>query len=183
MLPIGSAGAADMRSVEVRRDKGHIKVVSETYIDAPPAEVFEILADYEGFHRISKVFDETRYLERKADGSGLVYSRASGCVLFFCKTIERVERLEIEPGKRIVATALPEQSDVEYSVADWTFEAEGDGTRMMYRVDFKPDFWVPPVLGPLVLRSKLRRKGEEAAERIEALALQEARAASSANVR
>lgn len=164
------AVAAEMRSVDVHRHKGHILVNSETYIDAPPAAVFAILADYEGFQRISKVFDETRFIERDAMGNGLVYSKTSGCVLFFCKTIERVERLEVEPVRRITATAVPERSDVDYSVAHWHFEPEGSGTRMTYQINFKPDFWVPPVLGPLVLKSKLHSKGAAAAERIEHLA-------------
>ncbi|NNF62203.1 MAG: hypothetical protein HKO55_02425 [Gammaproteobacteria bacterium] len=162
--------AAELRFVDVAREKGHIKVASETYIDAPPAAVFRILADYEGFQRISKVFEETRYLERDEQGNGVVYSRAAGCVLFFCKTIERVETLTITPSEEIVAVAIPEQSDVDFSVARWQFEPEGEGTRLLYGVDFKPDFWVPPLLGPMIIRAKLRSRGSEAAVRIERLA-------------
>lgn len=165
-----SAHAAELRSVEVERDDGRIIVGSESFIDAPPAAVFEILADYEGFQRISKVFDETRFIERDSVGNGLVYSRASGCVLFFCKTIERVERLTIEPGRRIDAVAIPERSDVKYSVANWTLEPEQEGTRIVYRLELEPSFWIPPVLGPLIIRNKLRAHGAPAAVRVEELA-------------
>lgn len=165
-----SAGAAELRSLKVQRDNGHIIVGSETFIDAPPAEVFEILADYEGFQRISDVFDETRFIERDADGNGLVYSRVSGCVLLFCKTIERVEELTVDPGRKITAVAVPEDSDVEYSTAHWVFEEEAEGTRIEYRLDFKPDFWVPPVLGPMIIRAKLRSRAEAAADRVEEMA-------------
>lgn len=165
-----SATAADLRFVDVKRSKGHIKVASETFIDAPPEAVYEILADYEGFQRISKVFEETRYIERDEIGNGVVYSRAEGCVLFFCTEIERVETLTVTPPSEIVAVAIPEQSDVDFSVARWEFEAEGDGTRLLYGVDFKPSFWIPPVLGPMIIRAKLRSRGSEAAVRIEQLA-------------
>ena len=167
-----SAGAAELRTLKVQRDNGHIIVGSETFIDAPPAAVFEILADYEGFQAISDVFDETRFLERDADGNGLVYSRVSGCVLLFCKIIERVEELTVDPGRTITAVAVPEDSDVEFSNAQWVFEEEADGTRIDYRLDFKPDFWVPPVLGPMIIRAKLRSRAEAAADRVEEMANQ-----------
>ena len=174
--------AAELRSVDVERDGKRIVVDSESFIDAPPTAVFEVLADYEGFQRISKIFDETRFLERDEDGNGVVYSRATGCVLFFCKTIERVERLSVEPGRRITAVALPERSDMQFSVAEWTFEPEADGTRIVYHTEFEPDFWVPPVLGPMIIRSKLRSKGAEAAVRVEELANETAAAAMPAPV-
>lgn len=165
-----SAGAAELRTLEVQRERGHIIVGSETYIDAPPEAVFEILADYEGFQRISDVFDETRFLERDEAGNGTVYSRVTGCVLLFCTTIERVEELTVDPGRRITAVAVPDRSDVDFSTAHWVFEEEGDGTRIDYQLDFKPGFWVPPVLGPMIIRAKLRSRAVLAADRVEELA-------------
>lgn len=169
-LSVGCADAAELRELQVQRERGHIIVGSETFIDAPPQAVFEILADYETFQEISDVFDETRFIERDAAGNGLVYSRVSGCVLLFCTTIERVEKLTVEPGRKITAVAVPEESDVEFSTAYWVFEAEAGGTRIDYQLDFKPDFWVPPVLGPMIIRAKLRSYAREAAVRVEEMA-------------
>ena len=168
LMPIVSA--AELRSLDVDRKKGHIFVASETYFDAPLDAVFDILADYDGFQRISKVFTETRYIERDEIGNGTVYSRAEGCILFFCTRIERVEELLLTPGREILATAIPERSDVDFSVARWLFEPEGDGTLVFYGLEFKPSFWVPPVLGPMILRAKLHKRGSEAADRVEELA-------------
>ena len=165
-----STTAAELRALDVDRKKGRILVASETYLDAPPDAVFAILADYDGFQRISKVFTETRYLKRDEIGNGVVYSRAEGCVLFFCTKIERVEKLSLVPGREIIAVAIPEQSDVEFSVARWVFEPEGNGTRLVYGLEFKPSFWVPPLLGPMIIRSKLRSRGIDAANRVEELA-------------
>lgn len=165
-----AVSAADLRSLDVDRKGGHIFVASETYFDARPDAVFDILSDYDGFHRISKVFTETRYLERDEIGNGTVYSKAEGCILFFCSEIERVEELVLTPGHEIVATAIPEQSDVDFSVSRWVVEPEGQGTRVFYGTEFKPSFWIPPVLGPLILRAKLHKKGTEAAQRVEELA-------------
>jgi len=170
ILSVVAARAAELRAIDVDRKKGHILVASETYIDAPAEAVYEILADYEGFHRISKVFTETRYLERDDIGNGVVYSKAAGCVLFFCTEIERVETLTLTPGREILAVAIPEKSDVDFSVARWVFEQEGSGTRLLYGVEFKPGFWIPPVLGPMIIRAKLRSRGIDAANRVEQLA-------------
>lgn len=162
--------SAELRQIDVDRKKGLITVASETYLAAPPEAVFEILADYDGFQRISRVFTESRYLERDESGNGIVYTRAEGCVLFFCTEIERVEKLTLTPGKEIVAQAIPEKSDVDFSVARWVFEPEGNGTRLRYGLEFEPTFWIPPLIGPMIIRAKLRSRGIDAANRIEELA-------------
>ena len=37
---------------------------------------------------------------------------------------------------------------------DWWLEAEGEGTLLHYRMSLTPDFWVPPLIGPLVSARK-----------------------------
>ena len=170
LLSTTLAGAAEIRTFRCDREAERYHVVSETFIDAPVDAVFAVLIDYDHYDRISSVFQESRYLERNPDGSGVVYTKARGCVAFFCTTVERVERLEVVPGAEIVATVIPEQSDARYSRAQWRLEPDGQGTLLHYELEMEPDFWIPPLIGPPMVRHALRQGGARAATRIENLA-------------
>ena len=93
-----------------------------------------------------------------------------GGVLLFCKSFERYGYLLLEPQSNIVAVVDPEVSDFEYSRESWELISEGDGTVMIYNFEMDPGFWVPPVIGPYYIKRTLKRGGEDAIQRIEALA-------------
>jgi len=168
------AQSAEIRRVDVDHAGERYYVDSESLVDAPIESVYAVLTDYEHFERISSVFTDSRYLEPVEDGEGVVYTRAQGCVLFFCQTVERVEKLEVDPVTDIVATADPERSDLRYSRAHWRLERAGEATRVLYSLEMEPDFWVPPVIGPWVIQRSLTRNGAEAVARIELLARERA---------
>lgn len=168
--------AAELREVVVDKEKGVFTVHSVSYVEAPIDAVYALLMDYENFNRISEVFVESRFLEPDEDGTPRVYTRAKGCITFFCMNVERVDRLESVPQSRIVATAIPELSDLEYGVGDWRLSEEGEGTLIDFRHEMDPDFWVPPLIGTLALKMSLRRAGKQAVSRIEYFAQQAAQA-------
>ena len=64
-----------------------------------------------------------------------------GCVLFFCKSLRRVELLETREPGFIRTVTLPEQSDFRYAVSQWDLEPRGDGTLLTYHLEMEPDFW------------------------------------------
>jgi hypothetical protein len=94
-----------------------------------------------------------------------------GCVLLFCRSFVRHGYLLLTPHSEIVAVAEPEDSDFKYSRERWRLEGEGNGTLLIYDFEMEPGFWVPPVIGPYVIRRSLRAGGSDAIARIEALAL------------
>jgi hypothetical protein len=47
---------------------------------------------------------------------------------------------------------------------------ENGGTRVRYTLLVEPDFWIPPGIGPYMIKRKLKSDGSEALGRIEALA-------------
>ncbi len=162
--------AAEIRALTVDKNGPRYTFTSITFVDAPVEPVFEILVDYDSFDRLSSVITESRFLDPDADGTPLVFTRTRGCLLFYCKTLDRVERLESVPHSEILATALPEKSDVKYSRARWLLVSEGDGTLIDYVMEFEPDFWVPPLIGPWIIKKRLRSGGAKIINRIEAFA-------------
>ena len=172
LLALPFSHSATIHSVEIDRVGARYKLVSDTFLAAPQSAVFRVLMDYDQFERISSVFEESYFLEPDSDGTPLVYTKVEGCVWFFCKTLERVERLEFNPPDYIVTTALPERSDFRFSRSEWELLPDEGGTRVIYRLEMEPDFWVPPVVGPLIIKRRLVNGGEDAVTRIEVLAQQ-----------
>lgn len=164
------AWSATIRELDVSRDHDTYVLTAETYLEATPSEIFEVLMDYDRFDRISSVYKEHGYLEPDDDGTPIIYTRMEGCLLFYCKSMRRVERLEAERPTHIRTVTLPEQSDFKYSTSEWTLKREGTGTRMTYELVMVPDFDVPPLIGPWVLKHTLKQGGAHAIDRIERLA-------------
>lgn len=174
---VGSAVAsialpATIDTLEVSRKRGRYELYAETFLAAKPEEIYQVLLEYDdnAFQRISSVYKESRYMPPAEDGTPIIFTRMEGCMLFFCKSMSRVERLEVEGHDAIRTYTLPEQSDFSYSRSEWLFEPAGDGTRMTYILIMEPDFWVPPIIGPWLVKRVLSRGGLHAIERIEALA-------------
>ena len=165
------AFGADIRSIEVERDGVRYRLVSMTHFESPQQDVFDALIDYDQLAAISETIKESRYLDPAEDGEPLVFTRLGACVLFYCQTVEKVERLEFDTPCYIATTALPERSDVRYSRSEWTLAAaSGGGTDVTYRLEFEPDFWVPPIVGPMLIKRLLLEDGTSAVQEIEAMA-------------
>jgi hypothetical protein len=164
------ASSATMLALDVSKKHGRYTLVADTYMAAPADEIFDVLLDYDRFHRISSVYKESRYMEPEPDGTPIVYTRMEGCLVFYCMNLRRVERLEAEEPSYIRTVTLPEHSDFTYASSEWRLEPEGDGTRVKYKLVMEPDFWVPPVIGPWFLKRQLMKGGAHAINRIERLA-------------
>jgi len=163
---------AEIVDIEVNRDGRRYALVSTTHFDASPEQVFSVLIDYDQLSRISTTIKESRFVESSDDGSAIVYSRVGACVFFYCKTVEKYERLEVVKPTFIQTTAIPERSDVVYSQSKWSLTADSNGgTSVVYRLEFEPDFWVPPLIGPMMIKKVLIDDGAAAVDHIEAMAL------------
>jgi hypothetical protein len=173
-LYVCAARPAAITSLDVTFDDGRYHLVADTYLAAPPDAIYGVLLDYDddAYGRISEIYKESAYLPPDDDGTPLVYTRVEGCLLFFCRSMRRVERLEAVEPSFIRTTTLPERSDFKYSVSRWRLEPEGEGTKVVYELDMEPKFWLPPFVGPALIKRVLMHGGVDAIERIESLAQQ-----------
>jgi hypothetical protein len=165
-----AASTATLDFIDVGREDGVYNLHAETFIDASPQAIASVLLDYERFGRISSVYKDYGYLEPLPDGTPVVFTRMEGCLLGICKSMTRVERLESAGPRYIRTVALPERSDFKRSVSEWSLVGEGGGTRMTYTLEMEPDFGIPPVIGPMLIKRTLKRGGVRVIDRIETLA-------------
>jgi hypothetical protein len=174
LLPAALA-AAELREIAVDHDGEVYSVDSVVWFDAPPDVVYGVFADWDLSTQFSSAIVEAHDIEALENGGRGFYVKNRGCFLFFCRTVERQGAVTATPHTLLEATADPDMSDFSLSDERWTFRSAGSGTLVNYSLRMTPSFWVPPLIGPYVIKRKLRDDGAEALDRIEAIA--QARAA------
>ena len=162
--------AADLRSVTVDKIDDTYVMRSEVFFDAGIEHMYAVLLDWDLSTEFSSVVVESRNLAPDDRGRPRYYTRNEACVAFFCKSFEREGVIEHEPYKFIEAAVYPDKSDFHFSNERWTFREEGAGTVVIYDIEFSPKFFVPPLIGPYMIKRKLKSGSGDAIDRIEAIA-------------
>ena len=152
--------------------EGRYRVVFDVIIDAQHQRVREIMADYEGWPRFSSVIEEVRRITVNDNGSETVRMSLHLCLWLYCKNLVKTGELVVRGNGDIVVTGLPAQSDFRYASERWRTLAVEDKTRVKYQAELEPDFFVPPLIGPLYLKSRIRRELDATTLRLEQLAAQ-----------
>jgi hypothetical protein len=167
--------AADFRSLDVSRDGDSYQVKAQIYLAAPPQAVYAVLTDYEHFTRISGSIIESRRVRQLSPAEALVYTDTRFCALFFCRHVKEMQKVTQTPPGDISSTVLPQQSDnVKSGSAVLHLQAEGEGTLLDWQIRLEPGFWVPPLLGPLLVERSLKAEGRRSAAGVERLARERA---------
>lgn len=140
------ARAFEVRSSEATYEKGVFRVVFEGVLQAPPAGIEAVLLDYTRYQYIDPRIRRAELVAREDADTLRVRTSIEACAGFFCRTVDRVERFEHSPGL-LVATVIPELSDMRHGLARTTWTTAADGTHVHYEAEFQPDFWVPSLIG------------------------------------
>ena len=166
--------AATIDGFEVSKNKGIYFFEANVHLAATRESIYAVITDFDdnAYSRISRSYKESRYLQPAADGTPIVYTRMEGCAGKRCLSFERTERLETDAPRWIKTTALPEQSDFKHAMSEFVLEPDGDGAKMVYRLEVEPNFFVPPLIGPWYLKRTISKSALRAVTRIEGLARQ-----------
>jgi len=172
LLPALAAPATILRT-EATHDDDRYKLTFEVVLNAERDKVWNIMTDYDRLPRVSKVIVESRILKKEDENRHRVGVTLHACVLIFCKTMNKVVDILARPRDDIVVTGVPALSDFRYSVEHWQVSAEGANTRLHYTAEMVPDFFVPPLIGPWMVKYFLKREITATAIQVEALASHE----------
>ncbi|MGB5177904.1 MAG: SRPBCC family protein [Gammaproteobacteria bacterium] len=127
-------------------------------IDAPLDTVYRSITDFENLAAINPAIEESQLLATPAADTQRVRSVIRVCILMFCKRVEQVQEVTLMEGYAITAVILPQGGDFRSGVAHWQLTASGAATEMLFTNSFEPDFWVPPVIGPWMIKRKLTQE-------------------------
>jgi hypothetical protein len=168
-----AAVTGTIERLETTHANGRYTVSFEVVLDAPRDKVWQIMTDYERLPRVSKIITESRILKQVDANHHRVGVTIEACVLIFCKTVKRVVDIEARPQTEITVTDDPAFSNFSYAVERWRVAAEDTRTRLNYSAEVVPEFFIPPLIGPPVVKYFLRREIKITALEVEALAQHE----------
>ncbi len=169
-LCVSAAAAGTIELLETTHDNGRYTVSFEVVLDAPRDKVWQIMTDYERLPRVSKIIVETRVLKQEDANRHRVGVTLQACVLIFCKTVKRMVDIEARPQTEILVSEVPDQSDFREGTERWQVTTESPKTRLKYTAEIVPNFFIPPLIGPVVVKYFLRREIRLTALEVEALA-------------
>lgn len=168
-LPVAlSAPAATLESHAFEFAAGRSTYHFEALVQAPAAEVSETLVNPGRIARTNDGIRESRVVSRDADGSFVREIRMEQCVIGICFDIRFVEEVR-EAGDGILEVRqLPNVGTFRRGNARWTVTSLGNGeTRLTMQADQEPSFWVPPIIGPYLMRRAFEHEVRETVRKIE----------------
>jgi len=148
------AGEVLVSTVE-HKDKRYF-VSLDVLINADSERVYKALTNFNNLSAINPAVTSSNLIYSLSDTQHRVEINVESCVTFFCKKLVQVQDVEELPGKLILTTVVPEKSDFDYAHARWKVTSEQGRTRVTFDSDLKPSFWIPPLIGPLLIEKKLR---------------------------
>lgn len=172
---IPNGNAADILHSEVHHRDGVYRVRFSVHVYAEAQAVRALMTDYARLSRLSPVVTSTEVVQRSADGTQRLRLKLRACVWIFCKDLRKLEDVSTRTNGEIVTVAIPNESDFSHAVERWRIVAAPDGaraarTRIEYEAEMTPSFFVPPFLGPALIKRALRRELTHSIETLERLA-------------
>jgi hypothetical protein len=170
------AHAAQVLGVRVTRDDGRFLIGMRIAIDASPPAVFRALQDYPAMKRYNPDLRAVRIQPTRVPGRVRLFTTIHTCVLVFCKTLHQEQIMTAVAGTDggvLEAELLPRGGAFKAGSGRWTVRAcrtAPSKTCLDARIVLVPAFWVPPVIGPWVLRRKMAEEARRTSAGLETMA-------------
>jgi ribosome-associated toxin RatA of RatAB toxin-antitoxin module len=153
------AHASQVRDVAVARAGEAFLITMHLVMDAPPPAVFRALQDYAAMARFNPDLQAVRVEPTGADHRVRLFTTIHTCVLVFCKTMhqEQIMTANASSDGGVLDAALV-SGDFKGGHGRWLVKpcpTPSTLTCMDVRIELVPAFWVPPVIGPWVMRRKM----------------------------
>jgi len=167
LLLAAPVSAEEILDSWVTHDAGVYRMSVDINIQAPPLVVHQRITDYAHLPEINPSIEESEILQVLGPYRHRVRSIVNVCILFYCRRVNQVQDITQANRNTIMAVTLPELSDFRRGLALWWLRENGAATRLQFSAEFEPDFWVPPLIGPWLIKRKLVYEVAETARRIE----------------
>jgi hypothetical protein len=166
--------AGEVQHARVDHQDGDYSVDISVKVSGERDTIYNIATDYKQLARLSDLIVESGLVTRVDPGGTTVVRRrlvTRTCVLYYCFNATLVEDVW-EPVSGIIRTVfVPEESDFLYGEAIWrVLKIDDTHTLITFHSKFRPDFWVPPLIGPLVIKRMMLNAAEQTIENIETIA-------------
>jgi hypothetical protein len=150
-----AADAMDVERANAQYKDREYRIELDLVLHEPAARIEAVLRDYASYPSLDAGILESKVLSRPDATTVMLYTKLRACSGLFCRTVQRVERVQESPFE-LLAVAVPEQSDVVSGQSHTVLQTVAGGTRVSYRLTILPKFWVPPFIGRAVMLRTLR---------------------------
>ena len=141
----------------------------EIQIEAPTKKVYALFTDFDYLTQLSDNITNSELVSGEYP-EYIVEIKTHNCVLFFCKDIKQTQHV-IEQGEGYISVEdIEGKGDFVSAITLWHIRAVDSGTRVTFHAEMKPDFWLPPLLGPWLFKKRLIKDTQAMIERLEELA-------------
>ena len=151
-LPGRGGGVTDS---SVSYDGGVYSLSIEARIDAPAPMVYRLITDHDHLHDINPAIRESRILRTYSPEKHRIRTVTRVCVLFYCRDVTQTQDMLQSPGYLIEADILPQDSDFRRGHGHWRLTAAGNATLMQFHAELEPAFFLPPLIGPWLIRREM----------------------------
>jgi len=173
IIPRLSAGDLTELQVTSKGREYYVRMVMVVLV--PEQYVRAVLTDYAHIYRLNPSITESEILPSPEHGVARVRTLMRGCIVFFCKDVERVEDIRELITGDLQADIVPELSNFRSGRAEWKIQSVGEHSQVTYQAYMEPDFFVPPVIGSFFVRSSIRKEVMISFRRLECVAQTHAR--------
>jgi ribosome-associated toxin RatA of RatAB toxin-antitoxin module len=130
-----------------------VEFAAQALLPVTPRLVWEVLTDYDRIASFVPALKASRRLSGAA-GPLLLEQRLGVAAGSFRAEAVVVLRVEELPFHAIRFEAVG--GNLREMQGEWDIGDLGEGSRLQYRLRLVPGFWLPPVLGPALIRSSFR---------------------------
>ena len=148
--------SGDIEYAHASHSKGEYEVEIAAMLSGHWQDIYEVATDFHQLSRLSDIIVDAGVIENENDDTSEVIRRwlvTRICFPFYCFSATLVEDVQFNGSNTIKTSIIPDESDFEYGEAEWQIESEGEeNTLISFHGRFKPDFWIPPLIGPVLVK-------------------------------
>lgn len=165
-----TSSSNDIEELSVTVADGVYSLKATSVLDVPADYVYYIITDYLHAYRINPSITEIEILPSINADITRLRNNSEHCIGPICFDIYWTgEIVEPEHG-HIVIDTIPELSSFESGSAIWRIHSNGERTWLHHESTLKPDFFIPPLIGDKVMKSKMASDTVTTFNRIECYA-------------
>jgi len=168
VLLSASLHAAELERNETKKQAGVYLTDLSILVHVPEVYAREVLNDPDRVKQLNPVIQEVEHLPSINPDVRRFRDRTSVCVFIFCVSYQNILQLRSLGNRDIEVMVEPKGSDFEYGHVIWKTQPLGEQTsRISFHAENKPSFWVPPLLGTVLLNDRLAEAIIEMASKME----------------
>jgi hypothetical protein len=150
-----AGGHADP-SVRAWRDGGAVLASAKAMIAVPAAVAWEVMTDYEHMTEFVPDLRESRVLNGRSTNRLRVLQKGSAKYGWFSRDWEIEREIDLAPPHEIRSRII--RGSAKRMTMRTRLVPTPRGVEVLYDVESVPAFWVPPLIGPLLMRAQVRRQ-------------------------